>query len=56
MIRNILSQASAAKRVLSDKRGNMIWYLLAAIGGIVIFYLIFFLLWGHIKGWFVNGS
>lgn len=44
------------KKILADQKGNMVWYLLASIAGIAVFYLIFFFLWGHIKGWFVTGS
>lgn len=45
-----------SKETLSGNKGNMIWYLAASLAGIAIFYFVFFLLWGHIKGWFIHGS
>lgn len=49
--KNVLSFAR-----IEGQKGNIVWYLLAAVGGIAVFYLIFFFLWGAIKGWFVHGS
>ncbi len=49
-------QFAGVKGTLSGQRGNMIWYLIAAVAGIAVFYALFFLLWGHIKGWFIHGS
>lgn len=51
-----MTQKFLNKKTLTGEKGNMIWYLIASIGGIAVFYLIFFFLWGSIKGWFLNGS
>lgn len=41
---------------LRDRRGNIVWYLAAGVGGIVVFYIVFFLFWTEIKRWFVQGK
>jgi len=41
---------------IRDSRGNIVWYLVAGVAGIGVFYLIFFIFWTKIKGWFINGS
>ncbi|HTL48866.1 MAG TPA: hypothetical protein VL688_12470 [Verrucomicrobiae bacterium] len=38
-----------------NARGNIIWYLVAGLAGVGIFYLIYFLFWTEIKRWFVQG-
>lgn len=44
-----------AKSLLGNRKGFMIWYLLAAIAAIGVFYLIYFIFWAQIKRWFVEG-
>jgi len=40
---------------MNERKGNMIFYLIGALAGILAFYAAFFFLWGQIKGWFITG-
>lgn len=43
------------KATLSQKKGFIVWYLLISLGVLGVFYLIYFLFWAEIKGWFRDG-
>lgn len=43
------------KSTLSQKKGFIVWYLLISVAVIGVFYLIYFLFWAEIKGWFRDG-
>lgn len=47
--------AAQSKGLIEKKRGFIVWYLLGAVAAIGVFYLIYFIFWNEIKGWFIDG-
>jgi|GEM_PF-1985519 len=40
---------------LSQKKGFIVFYLVISVAVIGVFYLIYFLFWAEIKGWYRDG-
>jgi hypothetical protein len=52
---NLFKANLAQLKMIKNQQGSMLWTYIWSLLGIAVFFLIFFLLWAQVKGWFVKG-